>query len=109
MVGSAPYTKPCNLCGKQIILGIDAETNKWRPWDDYNAKIKHNCSAKAVTQENVSTLSTQGTGLGAAKSEEVAIVHARVTDANTKLDMLMFLAEKIANKLGVELDESKSN
>jgi hypothetical protein len=104
MVGETPYAKPCTGCGKQIILGIDRETNKWRPWDDFASKIKHNCSARAVSNEKIATMATSGNG--AATSEEVALVHARVTELQTKVDMLLFLSEKIAKKAGVELDES---
>jgi hypothetical protein len=106
LVGEAPYSKPCNGCGKQIILGIDRENNKWRPWDDYNGKIKHNCSAKAVSNEKIASMGTGLTGTGAAKSEEVAIVHARVTEVQSDVKLLLFLTEKLCKKQGVDLDES---
>jgi len=106
MVGSAPYQKACNACGKQIILGIDKETSKWRPWDNFAAGEKHNCSAKAVTQEKISTMATAGNG--AAKSEEVAIVHARVTELKQGQDMLTWLVEKIARKVGVEIENDQA-
>jgi hypothetical protein len=107
LVGSAPYQKPCNACGKQIILGIDKESGKWRPWDNYATGDKHNCSAKAVTSEKISTMATAGTG--AAKSEEVAVVLARVTELQNDVKLLFYVAEKIAKKVGVELNESNES
>jgi ubiquinone biosynthesis protein UbiJ len=91
-----------------IILGIDAETSKWRPWDNYAAKEKHNCSARAasITNDKIATSATAGNG--AAKSEEVAIVHARVTDLKTAVDMLTWMVEKLCNKMGVILDEAST-
>jgi hypothetical protein len=104
MVGSAPYQKACNACGKQIILGIDKETSKWRPWDNFALGEKHNCSAKAANQNHETIATTATSGLGAAKSEEVAIVHARVTELKQGQDMLTWLVEKIARKVGVEIE-----
>jgi hypothetical protein len=106
MPGTEPYITPCNACGKQIILGIDAETNKWRPWDNYAAKAKHNCTAK--TQAQATTINaTSATGLSeqdiqAIASIVVAAIQKALEPIAQGVSMGNWLDEKIAKKVGVD-------
>jgi len=109
MPGSEPYTKACNACNKQIIMGIDATTTppQWRPWDDYNGKIKHNCKAKAAQISTVAG-TTNGGNLTGIENQLITVqnqlraLQDEITKIEQNISMQTWMIEKIAKKIGVD-------
>jgi hypothetical protein len=97
MPGTEPYIKPCNNCAKQIILGIDPTTNKWRPWDNYATKEKHNC--KQVTDTTIPTAEKQENDF---LEDDIKDLKKQVTDLEQKTSMVLWILEKVAKKVGVD-------
>lgn len=88
------YPRNCNSCGKSITIGFDASIQKWRPWDDYEGKINHQCNSKklqqSVTANDHDKLLDE---LNSIKNNQASII---------------WMLQRVAAKMGVESQSGQS-
>lgn len=110
MPGTEAYTTTCKYCSKQIIMGINPETTKWQPWDNYASKEKHNCKPP-TSQGGKQILTNAAGGISAQDIESIAsavlavvmpAIQKELTPISQGVSMGNWIQEKVAKKVGVD-------
>jgi len=85
------YSRNCNGCGKAITIGFDSSLHRWRPWDDYEGGINHQCggAGKKLQQQSINI------------KDNSELLDKLDSIKNNQASMTCML-QKIAAKIGVE-------
>ena len=98
-----PYNRNCNSCGKAITIGYDSNLQKWRPGDDYERGMNHQCADKQQqTQQSTGVKPTSNN-----QNDTHEVLDKLNTITNNQATM-MWMLQKIAAKLGVESQSGQS-